>query len=392
VQQGASVTGTDPRPERSVADVVRLFGWMGFTAFGGPAAHISIMHDEVVTRRRWLDDQRFLDLIGVTNLIPGPNSTEMAMHVGQERAGRRGLLAAGASFILPAALVTLVLAWAYVEYGTTPGGEAILYGIEPVVVVIVARALAKLGPSAVRGWLTAAIAVAAATAYLVGVNELLILALGAVLVLVLRASVRSDLLAVATLGAGGWAAAEAATTDQIPLGRLFLVFLEVGAFLYGSGYVLFAFLQNDLVDQLGVLTQEQLLDAIAIGQLTPGPLFTTATFVGYVLAGFPGAVVATIGIFLPAFVFVSAVTPLARRVRDRAWTAALLDGVNAAALGLMAGVTLQLGRAAFVDPFTVVVAAVAALLLWRTRLNSVWLILGGALAGLAAGALGFGPA
>ncbi len=382
---------TGPEPDRPVAEVARLFGRMGFTAFGGPAAHISIMHDEVVTRRGWLDDRRFLDLIGVTNLIPGPNSTEMAMHIGHQRAGWRGLLAAGVSFIVPAALITLAFAWAYVEFGSTPGGEAILYGIEPVVVVIIAQALIRLGRSAMQGWLTGVIAVVAAITYLLGANELLILAVGAVLVLVLRTSIRSDLLALAAVGAGGWAAAEVAGTEQISLGRLFLVFLEVGAFLYGSGYVLLAFLQNDLVDQLGVLTQDQLLDAVAIGQLTPGPVFTTATFVGYVLAGLPGAVVATVGIFLPAFVFVGAVTPIVRRIRDRVWTAALLDGVSAAALGLMAGVTLQLSREALVDPFTVGIAAMAALLLWRTRVNSAWLILGGALAGLAAEALGSVP-
>ncbi len=294
-------------------------------------------------------------------------------------------------FIVPAALITLAFAWAYVEYGSTPGGEAVLYGMEPVVVVIIAQALVRLSRSAIQGWLSGAIAVAAAITYLFGVNELLILAVGAALVLVLRTSIRSDLLALAAVGAGGWAAAEVAGTDQISLGRLFLVFLEVGAFLYGGGYVLLAFLQNDLVDQLGVLTQDQLLDAVAVGQLTPGPVFTTATFVGYVLAGLPGAVVATVGIFLPAFVFVGAVTPIVRRIRDRVWTAALLDGVSAAALGLMAGVTLQLSRDGLVDPLTVGIAAVAALLLWRTRVNSAWLILGGALVGLAAEALGSVP-
>jgi chromate transporter len=289
-------------------------------------------------------------------------------------------------------LITLAFAWGYVEYGTTPGGEAILYGIEPVVVVIIAQALAKLGRSSVQGLLTGAIAVAAVITYLFGINELLILAVGAALVLVLRTSIRSDLLALAAMGAGGWAAAEVAGTDQISLGRLFLVFLEVGAFLYGSGYVLLAFLQNDLVTELGVLTQDQLLDAVAIGQLTPGPISTTATFVGYVLAGLPGAVVATFAIFLPAFVFVAAVTPLVRRVRDRTWTAALLDGVTAAALGLMAGVTLQLSRDALIDALTVGIAAVAALLLWRFRVNSTWLILGGGLTGLAAEAFGSIPA
>lgn len=377
-----------PTRQRPVGELVRLFGRLGVTAFGGPAAHISMMHDEVVTRRGWLDDQRFLDLIGVTNLIPGPNSTEMAMHVGQERAGWRGLLTAGASFILPAALIVLAFAWAYVEYGDTPSGEALLYGIKPVVVVIVAQALLKLGRSAIRGWLTALIGIAATAAYLVGFNELAILALGGLVVLTLRSVSCAQFLSLMPVwGAGGFAAATPGG-DPLSLGRLFLVFLKAGAFLYGSGYVLLAFLHNDLVGGLQVLTDQQLLDAIAIGQFTPGPVFTTATFIGYVLAGFPGAVVATVGIFLPSFLFVGAITPLARRIRDRVWTGALLDGVNAAALGLMAGVTFQLGVDALADPLTVGIGVAAAVLLWRTRTNSAWLIAGGAGVGLIASVVG----
>jgi chromate transporter len=373
-----------------LGELARLFGRLGVTAFGGPAAHISMMHDEVVTRRRWLGDQRFLDLVGVTNLIPGPNSTEMAMHVGHERAGWRGLVTAGASFILPAAAIVLVFAWVYVEYGGTPKGEAILYGVKPVVVVIVAQALLKLSRSAVKGWLTGLVALAAGTAYLAGFNELAILALGSVLVFSVRTVARTSLTSLLPVwGLGGLAAASGAAS--LSLGSLFFVFLKAGAFLYGSGYVLLAFLHNDLVDGLQVLTEQQLLDAVAIGQVTPGPVFTTATFIGYVLAGFPGAVIATVAIFLPAFAFVGAVTPLARRVRDRAWTAALLDGVNAAALGLMAGVTLQLGKDALADPVTIGIALVAAAVLWRTRLNSAWLIAGGGAVGLAASALGFNP-
>jgi chromate transporter len=368
----------------TTGELVRLFGRLGFTAFGGPAAHISMMHDEVVTRRRWLDDQRFLDLVGVTNLIPGPNSTEMTMHIGHERAGWRGLIAAGAAFILPAAVIVLAFAWAYVEYGDTPSGEALLYGIKPVVVVIVAQALIKLGRAAVTGWLTGVIGAAAAAAYLVGFNELAILALGGLLVLTLRSITDAQLMSLAPVWGLGWLAAASPGGDPISLGRLFLVFLKAGAFLYGSGYVLLAFLHNDLVDGLRVLTDQQLLDAIAIGQFTPGPVFTTATFIGYVLAGFPGAVVATVGVFLPAFIFVGAVTPLARRVRERMWTAALLDGVNAAALGLMAGVTSQLVVDALVDPLTVGIGVVAGVLLWRTRVNSAWLVVGGGGVGLLA--------
>ena len=375
--------GEVKEPQGQVRELARLFGRLGFTAFGGPAAHISMMHDEVVTRRQWLDDQRFLDLIGVTNLIPGPNSTEMAMHLGHERAGWRGLVTAGASFILPATLIVLALAWAYVEYGGTPNGDALLDGIKPVVVVIVAQALIKLGRSAVKGWLTGLIAVAATASYLVGFNELLILALGGAIVPAVRSATRSNLLTLVPIwGAGGWAVAETGS-DPLSLGRLFLVFLKAGAFLYGSGYVLLAFLQNDLVVRLDVLTEQQLLDAIAIGQFTPGPVFTTATFIGYVLAGIPGAVIATIGIFLPSFFFVGAVTPIARRIRQKAWTAALLDGVNTAALGLMAGVTFQLSRDALTDPVTIGIAIASAIMLWRTRINSAWLVAAGGAIGLA---------
>jgi chromate transporter len=305
----------------------------------------------------------------------------MAMHVGHERAGWRGLLTAGASFILPAALIVLGFAWAYVEYGDTPNGEALLYGIKPVVVVIIVQALIKLGRSAVKGWLTALVGLGALSAYLVGVNELLILAVGGLVVLGVR-SVKSTALGLMPLvGASGLAVA----ASELSLGSLFLVFLKAGAFLYGSGYVLLAFLHNDLVGGLGVLTEDQLLDAVAIGQFTPGPVFTTATFIGYVLAGVPGAVVATIAIFLPAFVFVGAVTPIARRIRDRQWTSSLLDGVNASALGLMAGVTAQLARDAIVDPLTGGMALIAGLVLWRTKLNSAWLMLAAAGVGLASG-------
>jgi len=379
-------SGEIGEPQGGVGELARLFGRLGFTAFGGPAAHIAMMHEEVVTRRQWLDDQRFLDLIGVTNLIPGPNSTEMAMHVGHERAGWRGLVTAGASFILPASLIVLAFAWAYVEYGNTPNGSALLYGIKPVVVIIVAHALIKLGRSAMKGWLTGLIAVAATASYLVGFNELLILTLGGAIVLAVRSANRSNLLAVVPIWGVGWAAAHAGT-DPVSLGRLFLVFLKAGAFLYGSGYVLLAFLQNDLVLRLDVLTDQQLVDAVAIGQFTPGPVFTTATFIGYVLAGIPGAVIATIGIFLPSFVFVGAITPIARRIRDRAWTASLLDGVTTAALGLMAGVTFQLSRDALNDPVTIGIGIVSAVMLWRTRINSAWLVAGGGGVGLAASLL-----
>lgn len=376
---------TPPDADRRgrLGELARLFGRLGFVAFGGPAAHIAMMHDEVVTRRRWLSDAAFVDLIGVTNLIPGPNSTEMTMHVGRERAGWQGLIVAGASFIVPAAAIVLACAVAYVRYGQTPNGQALLYGVKPVVLAIIGQALVKLGRTALAGWLQWIVGAAAVAAYLLGGNEIAILVLGALTVLAWR-----------TLGPATGPTSVVAlllATDQagaLGLGRILAVFLKIGAVLYGSGYVLLAFLRSDLVVRLEVLTNQQLLDAVAIGQFTPGPLFTTATFIGYVLAGVPGAAVATIGIFLPAFCFVAAIGPYVEHLRRRTWTAALLDGVNAAAVGLMAGVMLELAGDALVDPLTVGLALATAALLWRTSVNSAWLVLGGAAVGIAASSVG----
>ena len=384
----------DSRPHRDptaapLREVVGLFLKLGTIAFGGPAAHIAMMHNEVVRRRGWLDEQRFLDLVGATNLIPGPNSTELAIHLGYRRARWRGLVAAGVCFILPAFLIVLTLAWAYVRYGRTPAAGGLLYGIKPVVVAIIGWALLSLMRTAIGGVLTGLVAAAALAAYLLGVNELLILAAGAVAVLLGRAPAswlgRVGLLLLPILAVGQVRFADP-TAGQ--LARLFLLFLKIGSVLYGSGYVLLAFLRGDFVVRLGWLSQAELLDAVSIGQLTPGPVFTTATFVGYLVAGLPGAILATIGIFLPSFVFVALLTRIVDRIRDRAWSAALLDGVNAAALALMAGVTIQLGRAALIDPLTGALGVGALLLLWRTRLNSAWLIAAGAAVGAARTLLG----
>ena len=371
-------------PTTALGEVIRLFLRLGFTAFGGPAAHIAMMHDEVVTRRKWMEEQHFLDLVGATNLIPGPNSTEMAIHIGYERAGWRGLIAAGLCFIMPAVLIVLGLAWLYVEYGSTPQGDALMYGIKPVIIAIVVQALYKLVPSAMKGVLLAAVGGGALAAYLLGVNELVVLFGGALLVVAVQALRRFPQSAAALLplvGLNNWLP-QVTTGNAVTLDRLFLIFLKVGALLYGSGYVLLAFLRNDLVVNYGWLTDQQLLDAVAIGQFTPGPVFTTATFIGYLLAGVPGAVVATIGIFLPSFFFVALLARIMPYIRKSPWSAAFLDGVNVAALGLMAGVTWQLGRAALVDLPTIVLAVVAALLLFRFKINSAWLVLGGAVIGL----------
>jgi chromate transporter len=343
-----------------------------------------MMHDEVVTRRKWMAEQEFLDMVGATNLVPGPNSTEIAIHLGYVRAGWRGLIAAGVCFIMPAVLIVLALAWLYVEYGSTPQGDALMYGIKPVIIAIVVQALYRLVPTALKGPVLAAVGVGAAAAYLLGVNELVVLFGGALLVVAIQAVRRFPDAAAAILplvGLPRWLS-QTAAESPISLDRIFLIFLKVGALLYGSGYVLLAFLRNDLVVNYGWLTDQQLLDAVAIGQFTPGPVFTTATFIGYLLAGIPGAVVATIGIFLPSFLFVGLLTRIMPHIRKSPWTAAFLDGVNVAALGLMAGVTWQLGRAALIDPPTVLLAIVAAILLFRFKLNSAWLVLAGGVIGL----------
>jgi chromate transporter len=380
-----------------VADVARVALKLGVTAFGGPAAHIAMLREETVVRRQWLTDAYFLDLVGATNLIPGPNSTEMVIHVGYLRAGWRGLLVAGTLFILPAATIVLALGWAYVEFGTTPSGESLLYGIKPVIIAVVAQALWGLGRTALKGPLLLVIGTAAAALYLVGFNELVILFGSALLVLIARTGQRMSprqLGAALAAPLGGLPLTLfpvppllQAVAAPVSLMTLFLTFLKIGAVLYGSGYVLLAFLRNDFVERLGWLTDQQLLDAVAIGQMTPGPVFTTATFVGYLVAGVPGAILATVGIFLPAFVFVALLHPLVPRLRRYPWTAAMLDGVNVAAVGLMAAVTWLLGREAIVDPLTAAIAIVAAFLLIRFRFNSAWLVLVGAIVGLAANQL-----
>ncbi|MCL5997109.1 MAG: chromate efflux transporter [Chloroflexi bacterium] len=370
-------------------EVAALFFRLGITAFGGPAAHIAMMHDEVVVRRHWMDEQHFLDLVGATNLIPGPNSTEMAIHIGYERAGWRGLLVAGACFIMPAVLIVSVMAWAYVAYGQTPAGDALMYGIKPVIIAVVLQALYRLGRTAIKGPTLAAVSLTALALYLLGVNELVVLFGGALLLLAMRMARRLPPGAITLLpfvAMNHWLS-QAMETVPMHLDRLFLVFLKVGALLYGSGYVLLAFLRNDLVLRYQWLTDQQLLDAVAIGQFTPGPVFSTATFVGYVLAGIPGAILATIGIFLPSFCFVALLARIVPHVRNSVWTAALLDGVNVSALGLMAGVTWQLGRAAIIDLPTLLLAGGAAVLLFRYKVNSAWLVLIGGIIGLAIGFL-----
>ena len=375
----------------SVAEVVQLALKLGFTAFGGPAAHIAMLRDEIVTRRGWMTDAYFLDLLAATNLIPGPNSTEMVIHAGHHRAGWRGLLAAGVFFILPAALITLGFAWVYERYGTTPRLESFLYGVKPVVIAVIVQAIWGLGRSIASKPPLVAVGIVALVLSLVGTNELVVLiGLGAAVMVARVATERgvaNVLLAVPVdrellLRSVELAPAVATAAEPYSPVRLFLELLKIGATLYGTGYVLLSFLQQDLVENLGWLTERQLLDAVAVGQFTPGPVFSTATFVGYLVGGWGGATLATIGIFLPSFILVGLTHSLVSKLRSSFWAAGFLDGVSAAAVGMMASITLILGRAALVDPFTIALALAAALLLIRFRVNSAWIIVAGGLLGV----------
>ena len=380
-----------PRPARGrLLELVRLFGTLGIIGFGGPAAHIALMRREVVDRRGWMSDRDVMDFVALTSLIPGPNSTELAMLVGRQRAGGRGLVVAGLAFILPAAAIVLALAWAYTTFGATPAGSGLLYGIKPVVLALVAAAVVTFARAALGTLPAAVLAAAAAGAWALGVNELLVLALAAALMAMVRLRPRPPAaLSLAPLGAGMTAVGERLAATDLPL--LFLVFLKAGGLLFGSGYLLLAYLRGDLVERLGWLTDQQLLDAVAIGQVTPGPLFTTATFIGFLIAGLAGALLATVAIFLPGFVFSALIGPVAARLRDRPLTASLLDGLNAGAVGLMAAVTAQLGRSALVDLPTIGLALIAVLAVTVWRVPSVLLMGVGAVAGLAAAAAGIGP-
>ena len=389
--------GAEPRT--SIGELARLFLKLGTIGFGGPAAHIALMEDEVVRRRGWLTREAFLDYVGATNLIPGPNSTELAIEIGRHRGGWPGLVVAGSAFIVPAAIIVTVTAWAYVRFGQLPGVLALFNGVKPVVVAIVVQALWRLTRTAIRSVWLGALALAAAAGVVTGVHELLVLFAAASIpagVVAVRRSGRSGTaVAVGPVMLSGRAGAPASAAalgaagvagTGVSLWPLFAVFLKIGSVLFGSGYVLLAFLRADFVERLGWLTERQLLDAVAVGQVTPGPVFTTATFIGYVLAGVPGAVVATVGIFLPAFVFVAISGPLVPRIRRSPVAAAALDGVNAASLALMAVVTWQLGRASLVSVSSVLLFAAALGLLATRRVNAAWLVLGGALAGIALGA------
>ncbi|HUL22158.1 MAG TPA: chromate efflux transporter [Thermodesulfobacteriota bacterium] len=376
-----------------MSELAFFFLRLGMTAFGGPAAHIAMMEDEVVQRRRWVPREKFLDLLGAANLIPGPSSTEMAIFIGYLCKGWAGLLLGGVCFIAPAMLIVMVLAWAYVRFGNLPQVTWLLYGVKPVVIAIILQAVWKLGRTGVKNEFLAALAIIGLIWNLLGMN-ILVLLFGTGVISGMRQGLIQDrarnwkpllimLLSVCCFLALAYYAAGFYSTEKVTFGLLplFLFFVKVGSIVFGSGYVLLAFLQADLVAHWHWLTTTQLLDAVAVGQVTPGPVFTTATFIGYLLAGLPGALIATAGIFLPSFIFVAASSPLIPRLRKSAVAGAFLDGVIIASLALMTSVTWSLGRDAIIDVPTALLALASVVLLVRFRLNSLWLVLGGALAG-----------
>ena len=383
-----------PSPLREVA---LYFLRLGAIAFGGPAAHIAIMRRELVQQRGWISDQEFVDMLGAANLIPGPNSTELTMHIGSQRAGWWGLWVAGGAFLLPAVAIVLAFAWAYVEFGDTPTAEGLLLGAQPAVLAIILQATWGLRRAAVKSWSTALGAALAVALAIAGVSEVFVILGIGVLVVLLETGVRGG---VRLRGAGrrvlgfvplplvpGLPAPFAASPPGYSLLELFLIFLKIGAVLYGSGYVLVSFMQTELVTNRGWLTEQQLLDAVAVGQFTPGPLFSTATFAGYVIGGLPGAIAATAGIFLPSFVLVAATHPLIPRMRNSRLAAPFLDGVNAAAIALMAVVTFDLAQETLDAWFPAALFVAGAVVLLRFNPNTAWIVLGGAAAGLAYQAL-----
>ena len=394
-------TGTQGAAERgSLKELAFFFLRLGVTAFGGPAAHIAIMEDELVRRRKWLSRETFLDLLGASSLIPGPSSSELAIHIGYLRAGWAGLLIGGACFIFPAAIIVGCIAWAYVRFGHLPAVAALLYGVKPVVIAVILQALWGLGRAAVKSWYLATAGMLCVVLSFAQVNVLLILfgtgailagihalsqnragnqkTTGALTLVSVWRGVRAGLARIFP-----WAGATGAAAVIPGMWPLFLVFLRIGSIVFGSGYVLLAFLRADLVVHHAWVTDAQLVDAVAIGQVTPGPVFTTATFLGYLLRGPVGALVSTVGIFLPAFILVAISGPLIPLLRRSATAGAFLDGVNVASLALMAAVSYQLGRSAIVDWLTIALAIASVVLLLRFRINSAWLVLGGAILGIA---------
>lgn len=349
-------------------EIAKVFLKLGTLAFGGPAAHIAMMDDEIIEKRKWTSREKFMDLIGATNLIPGPNSTELAIHLGFERGGGLGLLVGGISFIFPAMLITLFFAYIYVRFGNIPQVGSILYGMKPVIIVIIIKALFRLGKSVIKNKFYFILGIFIISIYLLGIGEIPLLLLSGILMMLVknRKRIKNKFF----------------TVSPLSLMAIFLTFLKIGSVLYGSGYVLLAFLEAEFVDKLGVLTNQQLVDAVAVGQFTPGPVFTTITFIGYLLKGFPGAIVATIGVFIPSFSLVWLLNPIIPKLRNSTWLSGILDGVNLGALGLMAVVTVKLGISSLIDPLSVFIFLISLFTLIKLKINPPWIIVLGGIIGL----------
>lgn len=349
-------------------EIVKVFLKLGTLAFGGPAAHISMMDEEIIEKRKWISREKFVDFIGATNLIPGPNSTEMVIYLGLQRGGILGLLLAGISFILPAMAIIMIFGFFYVNYGSIPQVSSILDGIKPVIIAIVIQALYRLGKSVIRGKFTILFGALIGVLYLLGISEIPLLFIAGFIMLAIknRDRIKDRFFSV-----------------SLPL--IFLIFLKIGSVLYGSGYVLLAFLEAEFVQKLGVLTTQQLIDAVAIGQFTPGPVFTTATFIGYMLNGFPGAILATIGIFLPAFLLVLILNPIMDKLRKSSWIAGMLDGINVASLVLMVAVTIKLSMSSIINLTTLLIFLTSFFIITKLKINSAWVIVAGGLIGWIAG-------
>lgn len=347
-------------------EIFKVFAKLGILAFGGPAAHVAMMEDEIVTKRKWMSKERFIDMYGFTSLIPGPNSTEMAILMGYHRGGLIGLIIAGVSFILPAVLIVLALAFIYVNYGYLPLVTGLFDGVKPVILAIVIQALYRLSKSVLSSFEKILIFIAVLALSFFGFSEIPLILIGASIYFIIKKMPKNKSFVVEPMS---WL-------------LVFLVFLKIGSVLYGSGYVLLSFLETEFVLRYGAITSQTLLDAVAVGQFTPGPVFTTATFVGYVIAGFPGAIAATIGIFLPSFLLVGLVFPWFEKLRKNPILSIVLDGVNVASIALMAAVTIKLGLATLIGWQSIIIFLVSAVLLIKTKINSTWLILAGSFIGI----------
>lgn len=362
------------RNKNKLLDIALAFFKLGVIAFGGPAAHIAMMEEEFVEKRKWIDRQHFLDLMGVTNLIPGPNSTEMTMHLGFERGGWKGLFIAGLSFIFPAVVITCIIAWLYQQYGTLPEVEPYIYGIKAAVIAIICGAIYKLGKKALKGWELYVIAILVIALALYGYHEIYLLLLGAVLGLIvyfIKSGNKSNFNSITLFP----------FLAIVSNSKIFFTFLKIGSILYGSGYVLFAFMDAELVTT-GLMTQAELIDAVAVGQITPGPVLSTASFVGWQLGGLKGALLATLGIFLPSFIFVGLINPLVHNIRKSKILGTVLDAVNAAAVAVVVAVCIEMAQASIVDWKSALILAISLGLVFGVKKNlSVWIVVGSSILG-----------